>query len=65
LRKCCLGQSEKSKIPYHLIKFVSDLLQVGGFRHNIAEILLKVAFITIKQIHLIEVHHLQNKINWG
>jgi len=20
LRKCCLGQSEKSKIPYHLIK---------------------------------------------
>jgi len=24
LRKCCLGQSEKSKIPYHLIKFIYD-----------------------------------------
>jgi hypothetical protein len=22
LRKCCLGHSEKSKIPYHLIKFI-------------------------------------------
>ena len=23
LRKCCLGQSEKSKIPYHLIKCIA------------------------------------------
>ena len=26
LRKCCLGQSEKSKIPYHLIIGVVDLI---------------------------------------
>ena len=26
LRKCCLGQSAKSKIPYHLINDYTDLV---------------------------------------
>jgi hypothetical protein len=26
LRKCCLGQSEKSKIPYHLINIYISLI---------------------------------------
>jgi hypothetical protein len=40
-------------IQHYVIKFVSDLRQVGGFlrfpppRHDITEILLKVAFNTI------------------
>ena len=46
-------------VQHYVIKFVSDLRQVSGFlrvsstnktdRHNIAEILLKVALNTIKQ----------------
>ena len=53
---------EVYSIQYYMIKFVSDLRQVGGFlwvlqfsppiktdRHDIAEILLKVALNTIKQ----------------
>jgi hypothetical protein len=53
---------EVYSIQYYVIKFVSDLLQIGGFlvvlgvsftnksdRHNIAEIMLKVALNTINQ----------------
>jgi hypothetical protein len=37
---------------HYVIKFVSDLQQVCGFlRHNIFEILLKVALNTIKQTY--------------
>ena len=43
-------------VQHYVIKFVSDLQQVGGFLrvlwfppHNITEILLKVALNTIKQ----------------
>jgi hypothetical protein len=35
-----------------VIKFVSDLQQVGGFLHNITEILLKAALKPLKQGHL-------------
>jgi hypothetical protein len=53
---------EVYSIQHYVIKFVSDLRQVGGFlrvlrfspknktdRHNITEILMKVALNTIKQ----------------
>ena len=40
-------------MQHYVIKFVSELRQVGGFlktdRHDITEILLKVALNTIKQ----------------
>ena len=40
----------KRGVQHYVIKFVSDLRQFGGFlRHNISEILLKVALSTIKQ----------------
>ena len=52
-----LAHGEVSSISLYVIKFDSDLRQVGGFlsvsstnttdRHNIAEILLKVALDTI------------------
>ena len=55
--------SEVYSIQHYVIKFVSDLRQVGGFlqvqtvsstnklrRHDIAEIFLKVALNTINQI---------------
>ena len=56
-----LDQGEVYLIQHYVIKFVSDLRQVGDFlrvlrfpppmkhRHNIAEILLKVVLNTIKQ----------------
>jgi hypothetical protein len=51
---CCEFESRSGRgVQYHVIKFVGDLRQVGGFlrvlRHDIAEILLKVALSTIKQ----------------
>jgi hypothetical protein len=78
LRKCCLGQSAKSKIPYHLI--ICDtvcLWLVTGLwfslgtlvsftkntdRHDINEILLKVAFNTIKPTNL---YNLYVYLIWG
>ena len=57
-----LAHGEVYSIQHYVIKFVSDLRQVGGFlpvvrfpspiktdRHDIAEILLKVALNTIIQ----------------
>jgi hypothetical protein len=51
---------------HYVIKFVSDLRQVGGFllvsstnktdRHDITEILLKVALSTISNHHLLKVY---------
>ena len=35
-------------IQQYVIKFVSDLPQVGGFLHEIIEILLKVALNTLQ-----------------
>jgi hypothetical protein len=51
---CCEFESRSGRgVQYHVIKFVGDLRQVGGFLrvlpHDIAEILLKVALSTIKQ----------------
>jgi hypothetical protein len=59
---CCEFESRSGRgVQHYVIKFVSDLRQVGGFlrilrflqnktdRHNITEILLKVALKTIKQ----------------
>ena len=60
---CCEFESRSGRgVQHNVIKFVSDLRQVGGFsagtpvsstnktdRHDIAEILLKVALNTIKQ----------------
>ena len=50
---------EVCSIQHYVIKFVSDLRQVGGLfwvlwftdRHNITEILLKVALNTINQTY--------------
>ena len=57
-----LDQGEVYKLQHYVIKLVSDLRQVGGFlrilrlsstnktdHHDITEVLLKVAFNTIKQ----------------
>jgi len=48
------GHGDVYMIQHYVIKFVSDLLQVGGFfgysgflRHDITEILLKVALNNI------------------
>jgi hypothetical protein len=60
---CCEFESRSGRgVQHYVIKFVSDLRQVVGFsgssgfletnktnRHDIAEILLKVALNTIKQ----------------
>ena len=60
---CCEFESRSGRgVQHYVIKFVSDLLQVGGFlrvplisstnktdRHDITEILLKVVLNTIKQ----------------
>ena len=59
---CCEFESRSGRgVQHYVIKFVSDLRQVGGFlrvlesytnntdRHDITEILLKVALNTIKQ----------------
>ena len=51
------AHSEMYSIQHYVIKFVSDLRQVGGFlrfpspidRHDITEILLKMALSTINQ----------------
>jgi hypothetical protein len=46
------AHGEAYSIQHYVIKFVSDLQQVGGFfrvLHDITEILLKVAFITLTQ----------------
>jgi hypothetical protein len=44
------AHGEVYSIQQYVIKFVSDLQQVGGFlHHNITEILLKVALNTINQ----------------
>ena len=59
---CCELESQSGRgVQHYVIKFVSDLWQVGGFlrvlrfpppnktdRHDITEILLKVALNTIK-----------------
>jgi len=43
-----IAQGEVYSIQHYVIKFVSDLRQVGGFlRHDITEIFLKVALNTI------------------
>jgi hypothetical protein len=43
---------EVYSIQHYVIKFVSDLWQVGGFdHHGITEILLKVALSTINPTH--------------
>jgi hypothetical protein len=60
---CCLFESRSGRgVQHYVIKFVSDLRQVGGFlrvlrfpppiktdRHDITEILLKVTLNTINQ----------------
>jgi hypothetical protein len=60
---CCQLESRSGRgVQHHAIKFVSDLRKVGGFlgflrfppsiktdRHDITEMLLKVALNTIKQ----------------
>ena len=47
---------EVYSIQHYVMKFVSDLRQVGGFLHDITEILLKVALNTINQTkpHFVE-----------
>ena len=59
---CCEFESRSWRgVQHYVIKFVSDLRQVGSFlrdlhqqnwRHDITEILLKVALNTIKQTNL-------------
>jgi hypothetical protein len=60
---CCEFESQSGRgVQHYVIKFVSDLRQVGGFfpgtpisptnktgRHDITDILLNVALNTIKQ----------------
>ena len=57
---CCEFESRSRRgVQHYVIKFVSDLRQIGGFlhvsftnktdRHDITEILLKVTLNTIKQ----------------
>jgi hypothetical protein len=49
---CCEFESRPGRgVQHYVIKFVSDLRQVGGFLRvlDITEILLKVALHTIKQ----------------
>ena len=59
---CCEFESQSGRgVQHYVIKFISDLRQVGGFspgtmvssnktdRHDITEIFLKVALSTIKQ----------------
>jgi hypothetical protein len=48
---CCEFESRSGwGVQHYVIKFVSNLWQVGSFlRHDITEILLKVALNTIKQ----------------
>ena len=42
------NNGEMYSMQHYVIKFISDLRQVGGFlRHDITEILLKVALNTI------------------
>ena len=41
------AHGEVYSIQHYMIKFVSDLRQVGGFRHDITEMLLKVTLSTI------------------
>jgi hypothetical protein len=58
-RRCEFESRTGRGVQYYVIKVVSDLRQVGGFlkvsstnktdRHDITEILLKVALNTIKQ----------------
>ena len=50
-------------MEHYVIKFVSDLRQVGGFlRHDIIEILLKVALNTVNQsTNLIHGYSLKNE----
>ena len=40
LRKCCLGQSEKSKIPYHLINIYISLIYMIDVQLDISYISL-------------------------
>ena len=42
-----LAHAEVYSIQHYVIKFVSDLRQVGGFLHDTTGILLKVALNTI------------------
>jgi hypothetical protein len=35
LRKCCLGQSEKSKIPYHLVTIFKEISKFKISKHFI------------------------------
>ena len=65
---CCEFESRSGwVVQYYVIKFVSDLRQVGGFappvsstnktdHHHITEILLKVALSTIKPNQITETH---------
>ena len=62
-------------VQHYVIKFISDLRQVGDFlrvlrfpppiktdRHDITEILLKVAFNTIKQTNIFGNDHANSRI---
>ena len=53
---CCEFESRPGwGVQHHVIKFVSDMGQVGGFLrvlHDITEIVLKVALNTIKQTNI-------------
>jgi len=57
---CCEFESRSGRgVQHYLIKFVSDLRQVGGFlgvsstnnadRHDVTELMLKVALNTVKR----------------
>ena len=46
---------EVCSIQHYVIKFVSDLRQVSGYCHDIAEILLKVVLNTINHNHILMV----------
>ena len=62
---CCEFESRSGwGVQHYVIKFVSDLRQVGGFlrvlrfppRHDITEILLKVTLNTIKQTNILTLY---------
>jgi len=75
---CCEFESRSGRgVQHHMIKFVSDLRQVGGFLrvlrfpppiitdlHDITEILLQVELNTIKQTNKQTEHKIFHQIGW-